>query len=93
MSDCTGPRPHDLPLVVNSKYTHPSEPPPMPALPLGAWSPPSPMSASTCSKNVGWSLTNLRSPMSMRSSSPSATKTIFTGSLPVTALMDMSAFQ
>src|SRR6266850_3501692 len=36
MSDCTGPRPHDLPLVVSSMYTQPSDPPETPALPLGA---------------------------------------------------------
>ena len=35
---------------------------------------------------------NWRSPTSIRSSSPSATKIRFTGSLPVTALIDISAF-
>src|SRR5205085_5513460 len=35
MSDCTGPRPHDFPLVVSSMYTHPSEPPPTLPPPLG----------------------------------------------------------
>src|SRR5713101_6288426 len=35
MSDCTGPRPHDFPLVVSSKYTQPSDPPPTLPPPLG----------------------------------------------------------
>ena len=53
MSDWTGPRPHDLPLVVSSMYTHPSDPPPTLPLPLGDCCPDSPISASTFLKRSG----------------------------------------
>ena len=84
MFDPTGPRPQLSPLVVSSMYTQPSEPPEKPAAPLRAWRPVRYI-ASASRKSSGFSRTNWRRPMDIRSSSPSAMKIRFTGMVPVTS--------